>query len=398
VAFVAIFLILRKSKGSFTRFTKFITIFLFIIFLIELGHFSFNVVTNKQLSQDFGDLNHSTIETLPVSKAKQKPDIFWILMDGYPASKTIKKVWNYSNPIDSILTTRGFYVADSARSNYNYTHYSVASTLDMVYLDGLKNHSIVRSRDIAKAHYSLYSNNVAEFLKKQGYSIYNYAIYDIENYPTNGKLFDYEPQDLINFQTLWGRIRGDIGWNFINMFADDKRKADSLFNIQHLSQIDSTHDLQLDKTLKAIKTASEKKSPGFFMLHYMLPHEPFIYNEDGSIRYAAGFNEDPINFIPHLQYTNSVVERLLDAIFITHANRDIIVLIHGDHGYKFKEDDPMFDEESCHILYGVYSSDQRYPGWYRSLSSVNSFRLVFNKYFNTGLELLPDTSYNLHYR
>jgi hypothetical protein len=396
--FVAIFIYLRKSKNNFSRLTKLISIFLLVIFLIELAHFSFNVVTNKQLKQDFADLNHAVIQNLPQSQPETKPDIFWIIMDGYPASSTVQKVWNYYNPIDSVLSYKGFYVADSARSNYNYTHYSVASTLDMVYLNGLKNHSIVQYRDIAKAHYSLYNNNVVKFLEKQGYSINNYAIYDIEHHPTHGKLFDYEAQDLVNFQTLWGRIRADIGWNFINMFASDKQKADSLFTIQHLDRIDSAHDAQLEKTIRAITDASTKASPGFFMLHHMLPHEPFIYNKNGSVRYEQGFNENPQNFIPHLEYTNSVVDRLLSAIFTNYANRNIIVLIQGDHGYKFEEQDPLFDKESCNILYGVYCSDKQYTGWYKSVSSVNSFRLIFNKYFNAELELLPDTSYNLYYR
>jgi hypothetical protein len=398
LAFLALLVYLRKTANSFRRLTRLISIFVVIIFLIELAHFSFNIVTNKQRRQDFGDLNHSVIKHIGLSSTGTKPDIFWIVMDGYPANSTTRKVWNFNNPIDSILSSKGFFVADSATSNYNYTHYSIASTLDMVYLDALKNHSVVRYRDIAKGHYSLFNNNVLKLLEKQDYSIKNYAIYNVENYPTGGKLFDYEAQDLINFQTFWGRVRGDIGWNFINIFSKDKVKADSLFQIRQLDQTDSMHDAQLKKTIYAVEEGSTSVSPQFFMLHYMLPHEPFIYNADGSIRYEQGFNFDPANFIPHLQYTNSVVDSLLNAIFTNYANRNIVIVIQGDHGYKFDEDDPLFDEESCKILYGVYCSDKNYSGWYKSLSSVNSFRLIFNKYFHTGLDLLPDSSYNLYYR
>ncbi len=76
----------------------------------------------------------------------------------------------------------------------------------------------------------------------------------------------------------------------------------------------------------------------------------------------------------------------------------MVILLQSDHGFKFSYDDPDFDSEACKILYAVYCSDGIYPGWNNSVNSVNSFRILFNKYFNTGFDLLPGRSYNLFYK
>ena len=76
----------------------------------------------------------------------------------------------------------------------------------------------------------------------------------------------------------------------------------------------------------------------------------------------------------------------------------MVIILQGDHGYKFDETDPLFDQEGCSILYSVYCSDSSYTGLKNSFNSVNGFRVIFNKYFHTNLPILENRSYNLYYR
>ena len=48
-------------------------------------------------------------------------------------------------------------------------------------------------------------------------------------------------------------------------------------------------------------------------------------------------------------------------------------------------------------LAAYYLPDSGAASLYPSMSSVNTFRVVFNTYFGTDLPLLPDTSYSSSY-
>ena len=393
----AVFL-LRKQFAP-VRFVQALTLFLLINFAYETGWCLYNLATRKDLQQDFGDQAHNTIRKLEVAPAAQKPTVFWLVFDEYAASSSLKKVWGFHNPLDSTLRSKGFFVADSARSNYNFTHYSFTSTLDMVYLRDLKNHSVVRLKDAQRGIYSVYDNNVTKVFEQNGYAIHNYTIFPMQDHPTQSfEMFAYVPEQLINFQTLEGRIRGDIGWNFSHLLQRNRHAADSIAGARVLEDLDTAYKNQVSRFLTMAAAASHDNTPSFNLLHLQLPHEPYFYRADGSIAYQNGYSDSARHYIPHLQYTNQVVDRVTDSLLALYSGQDLVIIIQGDHGFKFQEADPLYDQESCKILYAVYCSDRRYAWWPRSLSIVNSFRIVFNKYFQAGLPLLPDHSYNLYYR
>jgi hypothetical protein len=66
------------------------------------------------------------------------PDIYYIILDGHARSDILAELYGYDNNwfVDS-LRQRGFYVADRSRTNYAQTYLSLASTLNMTYLDSL---------------------------------------------------------------------------------------------------------------------------------------------------------------------------------------------------------------------------------------------------------------------
>lgn len=387
----------RRSRLPFRRTAVFISVLLLVYLTVETGHLIYNNLSGKSAAQDFGDHSHQLISA--VKPASEKPVIFWVVFDEYSGQQGLLKGWGFNNPIDSVLRQKGFFVADSATSNYNYTHYSLASMLDMQYLGALKNHTELDFRDIMRAHYSLSSNNTIELLKKNGYEIENYSIYDIDDYPTKGlKDFPNGEFELVDNQTLPGRVKRDIGWNAHTLFSKNKKQADSLLEINSLKEMAASRTRLLQQTMKAADARKRDSVPVFFMFHYMFTHEAFLYDDNGELSLHSGYGMAPHKYVASVKYANRVIEQMVDSIKQMYAGKELVIIIQGDHGYKFEEKDPLFETESCSMLYAVYCSDGDYSLWKNKLSAVNSFRILFNKYFATGFPMLADSCYNLYYR
>lgn len=397
---VLLLLTLKRSRLEFLRTSRFISVLLFIFVFIEAIIFIKNCLSNTKKIQDFADYNNSLADSLINDNInKDRPDIFWIVFDEYASSESLLRNWQFINPIDSILSSKGFYVAKEATSNYNYTHYSLTSTLDMQYIPSLHNHSVVRMRDLVRGNYSLYENNVCLFLKKIGYRLENFSIYSIKGTSHKGlNKFQNLPADLINFQTLIRRTSNDIGWNWDLIFKKDKKKADSAQRMELAKGFDVLYKGLNQRIYEDIRKSAAGYQPHFFIIHFMLPHEPFIYNSDGSITNKYLFSMNKQAYLEQLQFTNQLIENLTDSIVISRRNRPYSIIMQGDHGYKFDEHESAFSSESCKILYAVYNSQRNYRGWYSHLSSVNGFRILFNNIFHSRLEFLPDSSCNLFYR
>lgn len=388
---------LHRSAKQPQRFARFLTVLITILLTVEVAHFAFLKVTGTR--NEFGDKEHQLIGNIQLSGRLRKPDIFWIVLDEYSGGTGLQNGWQFKNPIHQALEQRGFFVADSAVSPYNYTHYSLVSTLDMIYLDELKGSSVIRFSDIVKGHRSIYETNASKLLKRAGYDIKNFAIYDIKDHPTRAReKFENSDYSLIHNQTFPGRVRQDIGWNFKNIFASNRLAADTEDAAAGMVDEAEYRLSLLTTTAKEAKHASTNTAPEFFMIHSMLTHEPFLYLPDGQIDPHSDFAMNRDKYIPAIRYANQHILDLVDSLKMAYRNRDVVIILQGDHGYKFDETDPLFDRESCSILYAVYCTDQDYAAWTNAFNSVNGFRLLFNKYFNTAFPMLPSRTYNLYYR
>ncbi len=71
-----------------------------------------------------------------------------------------------------------------------------------------------------------------------------------------------------------------------------------------------------------------------------------------------------------------------------------IIIIHGDHGYRLLEGDEKMNEQFT-VYKAIYFPDKNYSLFNDSISSVNTFRVVFNSQFGAKFELLKDSSFNV---
>ena len=96
-----------------------------------------------------------------------RPDIYYIVPDGYPSDAWLLSAMNYDNSeFTKSLRDRGFHVADHAQSNYAASLVSLASVLNMRYFeDNPSNFS-----DIDYLRLSIATSEVARQLQRLGYT------------------------------------------------------------------------------------------------------------------------------------------------------------------------------------------------------------------------------------
>jgi len=164
-----IFYFLKKARHPLTKGTNYLN-YLSII----LVFFSFFQIFSYEISSAKWKMDEAFVleeENLQGSQGLHHPqrDIYYIILDGYPRKDVLEKNYHFDNS-DFIarLEQLGFYVADLSRSNYAMTFMSLASSLNMIYLDDVvaRVGKKAQGRKIPEEIYQW--SNAHRFLKSQG--------------------------------------------------------------------------------------------------------------------------------------------------------------------------------------------------------------------------------------
>ena len=81
----------------------------------------------------------------PPEVGGNRPDIYYIILDAYGRHDALGEFDN--TDFLKELESRGFFVATNATSNYKYSIQSLASSLNLAYLDGLEARAPKTDRD-----------------------------------------------------------------------------------------------------------------------------------------------------------------------------------------------------------------------------------------------------------
>ena len=139
----------------------------------------------------------------------------------------------------------------------------------------------------------------------------------------------------------------------------------------------------------------------FVFAHVICPHPPYIFDRNGkytpptTFKQGAGVWLPKSKFIDQLVYTNKWIEKIINTIVSTSSTPPIIIL-QGDHGPsttpRVKKLSKLNLREKMNILNAYYLPGTNYKKHlYPTISPVNSFRLVFNLYFNITSALTIST-------
>jgi hypothetical protein len=333
--------------------------------------------------------------TIAASGASAKPDIYYIILDRYGSQRSL--ALNYGITDDGLygwLASRGFAVAADSHANYGRTSLSLAATLNMSYLDEVAALAGSDSTDEAPINAMLDDHAVGRFLKEQGYRYIHVGSY-------------FRPTRTSSIADVNLNLGGESDFAAA---VYDETVLPSLARRLGLASAAPPRQRHADHALHqlaALRDLQSEPGPKFVFAHLLLPHPPYVFGPDGTFRAdpADGPAGNKAQFIDQLAFTNHELEALLEPLLaLPEAQRPIIIL-QGDEGPyppKYAADTIRFDwatatPDELEIKFGILNA-MLLPGVGPSvvpttISSVNTFRLVFARYFGADLPLLPDRTF-----
>jgi hypothetical protein len=377
VLILLVFILLKRSRGSFLRLRIFLNV-LFLLYItidvVTIGVKLLSPGTPKQIS---GLANCDTCA---------KPSIYFILMDEYSGTDGLKSYFNYDNTsFENFLEAQGFKVNRHALSNYVFTVFSLASTLNMEYLKDLGVQSAQNHYGYRKATAHIGDNIVTRFLRQQGYQVNNFSYFALPGAPAKFRS-DYLPGklSLITHKTMYSRVIKEL----MIVLA-------SRYSISYFQEKSDAFYINNNETIMRRALEQPAATPSFNYLHLMMPHYPFAYDSMGRRitpfwkRKSFTMKDVDEAYLQYLGYTNKRMEKFI-AELKQRTNGNAIIILLSDHGYR--TNDPKIDNKFHYQIFNaVYLPGKNYNAWYDGMSNVNEFRALFNTSFGQKLPMLKDS-------
>lgn len=323
------------------------------------------------------------------------PDIYYIILDGYGRADMLYELYAFDNSqFIGALQERGFVVASESQANYPRTLLSLSSSLNMQYLD--------RMADVMGAsnlwwpvHDAVQHSEVRRILEERGYKTVFFA--------NNGDYSDIRDGDFYEAPF-------PIHLNIFNSRFLHLTNLGLLAEVKPLGIPDLSYDTHRQLILHNFERLPEVaaiEGPKFVFTHMIAPHPPYVFDRDGhpvdppypftlADQMTTDLAASRSGYIEQVEFMNRAMLATIDGI-LANSKSPPIIIIQGDHGPGIQTNYDSW-ESSC--LYERFSILNAYyfPGVDPSaipadLSPVNSFRFLFNLYFQSDLERLPDRQY-----
>jgi hypothetical protein len=394
----------RRDLQNLTKILNFVGIFLVALQIINIvlvvGYWQRNLF----IQQPEGFRAAQPTVRADFKKYTQRPDIYYIILDAYGRQDILKDIYQYDNSdLIQYLRQKGFYVADKSVANYHETVYSLRAILNLNYIHNTIS-ELASVPELDRLIIEMIRNNqVFEFLKKQGYRIWVFsselylmrlndrAIRNV-SFAWNLNAFQNAILNITPIPYVLIKLAPRLYFNY----GDHRKKILSMFDY-----------------LANVPIILKTESPFLVLAHIPCPHPPFVFNQNGEevnpnypfsdadgiyiIRKGRLTAEDYIEMYRNQAiFITHKIKNTLDAILAKSATPPVIIL-QSDHGPRSTLDwesaKNVDFKEVMSTLNAYYFSDHNYKQLYEKISLVNTFRVIFNHYFGTHYEILPDKFY-----
>ena len=334
-----------------------------------------------------------------ISESDSLPNVYYIILDGYPRNDVLKKHVNFDNSeFTDLLKQRGFHVAENSHANYSFSSPSISSTMNMNYINFLVDEVGEDSRDynpILGKDFGLYADNqVIKNFKLMGYKVVKIGL--AATYLHEIPLADLSPC-YKTIHLMDNRLFDAVGSTsmvgyFIERWAEEQQRQIILCDFEELPKISGYFE-----------------EPVFVWSHIMLPHFPLIFGPNGEPitpgqslltmnhpEYTGSDWDIKTQFVQQIQFANKKSIEFIDKIL--ENEKQSIIIIQSDHGSAFgiNLQDPTDDDiiQRLSNLNAIYFPDEKHREVLTDdLTNVNTFRIVFNSYFGSDYEMLEDRTY-----
>jgi hypothetical protein len=365
---IIIFILKRKSIKNVNHPLNIMSITIVGFLLVSISGY---YITNQV---DYSLSDYSQLE-IPIFETETKPDVYMLLLDEFAGKNTLQIDFDYNlQPFEDRLTERGFVTPVQSFSNYPNTELAVPSFMNMIYLDFLEEELGVDSNDFRLPNQMRQYNTVMKIFKANDYNITTF-------YGGMGLVPDVRLTDerLCSF----GTINPDLRKNFVLTYMPFSYFNEKLLENHQYEKLECFFD-----TITNVNF--EETSPNFIHAHIRLPHEPFIYDEDGN-KMSQKNQNDKTAYLSQLKFTEKKILQLIDVI--QSRSPDSIILVMSDHGFRpeidWQNPKPIDHMRGFNTILSFHfpNFDGQLPS---EISSVNIFRILFNSNFNTNYEILEN--------
>lgn len=371
---------LKRDLQQLDTFLQLLAVVLILITLVTIGSYRRSMAPYLQKMEGLDGT------TIPLEEEGQ-PDIYYLIFDSYAHHRILEEVYDDDNlELRCFLEEKGFYIVEEAYSNYALTFLSLASSLNMEYIPSLIPEIDQLHQNQLLPYHLIENNRVMELLSGAGYQIVFF--HSGWSGTIESKNADYHFQD-----SYWGNefYLQAAGTTMLQPFLTGNAARNRvLYTFERLGGLDQY-----------------TQGPRFVFAHILPPHPPYLFDgEGGPVENSPLFIQDSIwsyrgQYLEQLLYVNTRIEELVGRL-LTKEEKPIIIL-QGDHGPasydQWQHPEEEFIEERMGIFHAIYlpekeGADLLYP----SITPVNTFRLLFNHYFQTGYPLLDDRIYFSNYQ
>jgi hypothetical protein len=312
------------------------------------------------------------------------PDIYYIVFDEYAGFEAIRGYWkdHSADAFEAFLEEKGFFIASESRSRTLSTITELVSRMDMrVYPEKTDAKITVKA---------LRQNRAMKVLKQHGYTtvVMDMAFPDI--------------RADINLQYAPEQVSGMAADEFRQTFFDS-----TMFSAFRgfFEEDDAAASRQRDMILTTLEqTANLDDVPGpkFVYTHILLPHQPFIFDEDGEMLDPA-YREDWNYYLGQYKYATKLAQELIESILATaDPDNPPVIIFQSDHGArnitrKTKEkliltrflENYSIKTYAFDIINALYLPGMDPALLKKDMDPMETFPLVLNFYLDAGVEIEP---------
>lgn len=334
----------------------------------------------------------------PIAVGSDAPDIVWIVPDRYGRADSLQQLFGFdNNPFLQGLEERGFTVLDESLANYNKTAHSMASTLNLGYLEQLAALPPEEGDDWGPVYSLLGDHEVGRVLTAAGYEYIH-----LGNWwqPTSSAVsadlvLNHETASefaqVFREATVWPTITG--------AFADDAEPV--THRTRHRNHILYGFD-QLERL-----AAQDSERPRFILAHIPIPHEPYVLGADGDhvTEELARSRSRSENIVNQVQYANRRLEAIIDRFLDRPADEQPVIILQADEGthppaYEVNQGAFAWPDatdaelgEKLRILNAWFVPEGLDVEPWPSLTPVNTFRLLLDAIVGTDYGTVEDRSF-----
>lgn len=376
----ALLCLLRRAPWTFLRLTTLLN--RLSAFMLAIALLSCLLAVARGYTME--DRAAAVTVRLDAAQRAQLPNVYFILCDAYPRADYLKDYFAYDNtPFLSQLRERDFFVADRSRSNYCHTLPSLASTLNLDYLDP----NIV-PRQFSE-NYPLLIPLVRDNLVVRTLRAHDYEFVAIAS-----GLFPTKMEDADRFIRPGAFNNTEYQQNLIDMTP-----VRSIMN-----RMDQLLWYQLVPfTLDTLAGLRSEGRPMFVFAHLLAPHLPHAYDKDGN--FVDTFPPYKEGWRTVTEYLNKRLIEVVDEIRGREPNSIIVIL--GDHGSNTALQSPeeyaadpwtgewrdYVRDRSANLLSIYVPGKKANELFYPEMTPVNLFRILFDSYLRTDYGTLEDVTW-----